>query len=379
MTAAAIPPRLTFKQRVAACFSKRPSLRDVLSKEAFQIFSDRYPWVHRNHPHITSLDPFVILHAPASTDDLSRQSGLVDELLRHFLAKERVQLGAADRLSISPPHVFQIQEQDQDNLRQPEIMPDLTKLNDDFDTVLGALIPAFQQAQIGFWNGLDEDSQVSRMLWLEHTIKAASLENLPRQGLEDDAKAAMYALLDGVHDSLTVEAIQVTLGTDGGAHTVTLPDLLLITTSGTRSLVLQCKPCGSVHRHVDLPSFATALQRQLAQRYRFETLSWAHTPVIGRPFAFQVRQLLNDILDDIGRLRIGGLTTVDEMERQLRQVSDPSAYFFDLPSQERTAPAVSPPRWLLNASAEDRYAYHTALLDLAANQGRSKGRTVVVY
>nr|WP_049274958.1 DUF6543 domain-containing protein [Pseudomonas putida]ELU0817171.1 hypothetical protein [Pseudomonas putida] len=331
--------------------------------------------MQRNHPHITSLDPFVILHAPASTGDLPRQSGLLDELLRHFLAKERVQPSAADKLSISPPHVFQIQEQGPDNIRQPEIIPDLTKLSDDFDTVLGALIPAFQQAQIGFWNGLDEDSQASRMLWLEHTIKAALLENLPRQGLADDEKAAMYALLDGVFDSLAVEAIQVTLGTDGEARTVTLPDLLLITTSGTRNLVLQCKPCGSVHRHVDLPSFATALQRQLAQSYRFEALSWAHTPVIGRPFAFQARQLLNGILDDIGRLRIGGLATVDELERQLRQVSDPSAHFFDLPSQERTAPAVRPPRWLLNANAEDRYAYHTALLDLAANQGRSKGCT----
>lgn len=375
MTAVANPPRLTFKQSVAACFSKRPSLRDVLSKEAFQTISDRYPWLQRNHPHITSLDPFVILHAPASTGDLPRQSGLLDELLRHFLAKERVQPSAADKLSISPPHVFQIQEQGPDNIRQPEIIPDLTKLSDDFDTVLGALIPTFQQAQIGFWNGLDEDSQASRMLWLEHTIKAALLENLPRQGLADDEKAAMYALLDGVFDSLAVEAIQVTLGTDGEARTVTLPDLLLITTSGTRNLVLQCKPCGSVHRHVDLPSFATALQRQLAQSYRFEALSWAHTPVIGRPFAFQARQLLNGILDDIGRLRIGGLATVDELERQLRQVSDPSAHFFDLPSQERTAPAVRPPRWLLNASTEDRYAYHTALLDLAANQGRSKGCT----
>ena len=375
MTAVANPPRLTFKQSVAACFSKRPSLRDVLSKEAFQTFSDRYPWLQRNHPHITSLDPFVILHAPASTGDLPRQSGLLDELLRQFLAKERVQPSAADKLSISPPHEFQIQEQGPDKIRQPEIIPGLTKLSDDFDTVLGALIPAFQQAQIGFWNGLDEDSQVSRMLWLEHTIKAALLENLPRQGLADDEKAAMYALLDGAFDSLAVEAIQVTLGTDGEARTVTLPDLLLITTSGTRNLVLQCKPCGSVHRHVDLPSFATALQRQLAQSYRFEALSWAHTPVIGRPFAFQARQLLNGILDDIGRLRIGGLATVDELERQLRQVSDPSAHFFDLPSQERTAPAVRPPRWLLNASAEDRYAYHTALLDLAANQGRSKGCT----
>ncbi|MBS5844148.1 MAG: hypothetical protein L0G86_00855 [Pseudomonas sp.] len=331
--------------------------------------------MQRNHPHITSLDPFVILHAPASTGDLPRQSGLLDELLRQFLAKERVQPSAADKLSISPPHEFQIQEQGPDKIRQPEIIPDLTKLSDDFDTVLGALIPAFQQAQIGFWNGLDEDSQASRMLWLEHTIKAALLENLPRQGLADDEKAAMYALLDGAFDSLAVEAIQVTLGTDGEARTVTLPDLLLITTSGTRNLVLQCKPCGSVHRHVDLPSFATALQRQLAQSYRFEALSWAHTPVIGRPFAFQARQLLNGILDDIGRLRIGGLATVDELERQLRQVSDPSAHFFDLPSQERTAPAVRPPRWLLNASAEDRYAYHTALLDLAANQGRSKGCT----
>lgn len=156
MTAVANPPRLTFKQSVAACFSKRPSLRDVLSKEAFQVFSDRYPWLHRNHPHITSLDPFVILHEPASTGDLPGQSGLLDELLRHFLAKERVQLSAADKLSISPPHVFQIQEQGPDNIRQPEIMPDLSKLNDDFDTVLGVLIPAFQQAQIGFWNGLDE-------------------------------------------------------------------------------------------------------------------------------------------------------------------------------------------------------------------------------
>ncbi|MCX2887662.1 hypothetical protein OO258_05410 [Pseudomonas sp. DCB_BI] len=375
MTAVATPPRLTFKQSVAACFSNRPRLRDVLSKEAFEAFADRYPWLQRNHPHLTSLDPFVILHAPASTDDPARQSGLLDELLRHFLAKEPVQLGTADTLSISPPQVFQIQEQGQDNIGHPAIMPDLAKLNDDFDTVLGALIPAFQQAQIGFWNGLDEHSQTSRMLWLEHTLQAALLQSLPRQGLNDDEKAAIYALLDGVPDGLVIEAVQATLGTDEGTHTITLPDLLVSITTGGRSLLLQCRPCGSVHRHVDLARFATALQRQLAQRYRFQTLSWAHTPVRGRPFAFQARQLLNAILDDIGRLRIGGVATIEELERQLRQVSDPSAYFVNLPSGDQAAPAVSPPQWLANANAQDRYTYHTALLDLAANQGRSKGRT----
>ncbi|ORL71133.1 hypothetical protein B7H19_02565 [Pseudomonas putida] len=375
MTATTNPPRLTFKQSVAACFAHRPRLRDVLSKEAFHAFADRYPWLHRNHPQLTSLDPFVILHAPASADDPPRQSGLLDELLRHFLAKEPVQLGAADKLSISPPLVFQVQAQGQDIIRQPAIVPDLAKLSDDFDTVLGALIPAFQHAQVGFWNGLDEDSQVSRMLWLERTLKAALLQGLPRQGLEEDEKAALYALLDGVPDGLVIEAVKATLETDEGTHTITLPDLLVIITTGGRDRVLQCKPCGAVHRHVDLGSFASALQRQLAQHYRFQTLSWAHTPVRGCPFAFQARQLLNGILDDIGRLRIAGVATLEALERQLRQVSDPCAYFVNLPSWEQAEPAISPPQWLINASAEDRYAYHSALLDLAAHQGRSKGRT----
>lgn len=376
MTAVANQPRLTFKQRVAACFSNRPGLREVLSQEGFRSFTDRYPWMHRSHPQITSLDPFVILHAPSSPDGHASHSGLLDELLEHFLAGERMQLGTTDTLSISPPHVFLVQVQGQDSIRQPEIRPDLTKLNDAFDMVLGSLIPAFQQAQIGFWNGIDEDSQISRITWLEHTIKAALLENLPRQGLDDEEKTAIYSLLDGVSDSLTIAAIQVTLTTVDVTHSFTLPDLLLSSsTLGNGDRVLQCKPCGSVRRHADMASFASALQRQLAQRYRFETLSWAQTPVTGRPFAFQARQLLNGILDDIGRLRIGSLATSNELERQLHQVSDPSAYFLSLPSKEQTSPAVSPPQWLSNASMEDRYAYHAALLDLAASQGRSNGST----
>ncbi|MFJ4154406.1 hypothetical protein ACIPZF_06285 [Pseudomonas sp. NPDC089752] len=371
MTGLVIQPRLTFKQSVAACFYNRPSLRDVLSTEGFQTFCDRYPWMQRNHPRMTSLDPFVVLHAPASTDDLARQSGLLDELLEHFIAKQPVQLGAADTLSINPPQVFRLQEQGQD---QPEIVPDLTKLNEDFNTLLETLIPDFQQAQIGFWNGYDEDSQVSRMLWLEHTIKAALLDSLPRQDLKEHEKAALYALLDGVSDSLTVEAIQVTLATDEGAHSFTLPDLLLTAAGGGQGFVLHCKPCGSVHRHVDLASFAATLQRQLVQHYRFDTLSWARTTVIGRPFAFQARQLLNGILDDIDRLHTGGVASIGELEQLLRQVSDPSTYFLDLPAPEQAA-AISPPQWLAGASAEDRYAYHCALLDLAATQGRSQGAT----
>ncbi|MGJ7549465.1 hypothetical protein [Pseudomonas alloputida] len=375
MPAATNPPVSTFRQRVAACFARRPSLREVLSHEGFQILADHYPWIRRNHPHITSLDDFVILHSPVGTNDRPRQSGLLDELLKHFLTNEPLQPGSTDRLSISPPQVFRIQEQGPDSASQPEIIPNLAKLGDDFNTLLGTLIPAFQQAQIGFWNGFDEDSQVSRMLWVEHTIKAALLDSLPRQGLEEDEKAAVYAMLDGVSDDWVIEAVQVALGAGNGKRTFTLPDLLLTTTDNGRTRVLQCRPCGSVRSHADLTSFAAELQTTLAQRYRFDTLAWARTALIGNPFACQARQLLNGILDDIGHLRIGAVASTDELEQQLRQVSDPSLHFSSQRPQDEALPAVSVPQWLANASAEDRHAYHAALLDLAVSQGHSKGST----
>lgn len=375
MTVVATPTRQTFKQRVAACFEDRPSLRDVLSHEGFQALADRYPWIRSNHSRITSLDAFVILHAASGTNQPVRQSILLDELLGCFITREPVQLRASDQLSISPPDVFHIQERGLNSRTQPEITADLSKLNTDFDAILATLVEAYQQAQIGYWNGLDEVSQVSRMLWMELTIKATLLENLPRQDLEAGAKMAVFELLDGSLEGLTVEAVNVTLDAHGGTHAFTLPDLLLTVAHGSDAGILQCKPCGTLRKHADLPSFAAALQTELAQRYQFETMSWAHTSVIGRPFAFQARQLLNGILDDIASLRIDGVTALDALERQLRQASDPSTHFLDQPLQEQPVAAISPPAWLANASADDRYAYHDALLDLAVSQGQSKGAT----
>ena len=371
MTAVATPPRQTFRQRVSACFANRPGLRDVLSREGFQAFADRYPWIRSNHPEITSLDAFFILPTAPGTN----QRLLLDELLGYFITRAPVQLGTSDRLSINPPDIFYIQAQGLDSRTQPEITADLSRLNSDFDAVLATLVEAYQQAQIGFWNGLDEQSQVSRMLWMELTIKATLLENLARQGLEADARSALFALLDGASEGLTVEAVNVTLNAPGGAHAFTLPDLLISASPGSDAGILQCKPCGAVRKHADLPSFAAALQTELVQRYHFETMSWAHTPVIGRPFAFQARQLLNGILDDIASLRIDGVTTRDALEQQLRQASDPSTHFLGQPLQEQPLASISPPAWLANASAEERYAYHDALLDLAVSQGQSKGAT----
>src|SRR5690606_20104326 len=113
------------------------------------------------------------------------------------------------------------------------------------------------------------------------------------------------ALLAEAHEDLVISAVSVSLKTAGGTLPVTLAGLLLSMTHGSRRLLLHCKPDGRVRRFTDLAAFASALQDELARGYRFERLSWAHTPVIGSPFAFQARQMLNAMLEDIERLRLG--------------------------------------------------------------------------
>lgn len=362
----------TFKQKVAACFAERPRLRDVLSHEGFTVLVDHYPWIRSNHPQLTSLDDFVIL---PSLDGVTPQRALLDVLLEHLLAGSRLQLTAADLPSIAPPRVFHAQEQGTDKARHPEITLNLAKLNDGLESLLGAWLERFQHAQIGFWNGLDEASQVSRMRWLEHTIQAALLCNLQNQGLSAAERATLYALLADIPEGISICAVNVNLTTADNNQPVTLPDLLLSTTQGPQGRVLWCKPGGRVRSFSDLPAFASALKEELAQRYQFDGLSWAQSAVVGDPFAFQARQLLNTMLGDIRRLRLGHLTSVGELQDQLHQLTDPSVYFLNQAHSAQGLPSVGLPAWLSSADAGSRYAYHTSLLKLAARQGQSKGLT----
>lgn len=365
-------PAETFKQRVAACFAKRPGLREVLSHEGFKVLVDHYPWVRSNHPQLRLLDDFVILPSP---DGAKPQRSLLDELLEHFLAGKPLALASTDLPSTAPPRVFQVQEQGSGSTGQPEITLDLARLNNGLDSVLGALLETFQQAQISFWNGLDEASQVSRVHWLEHTIRAALLCNVQNQGLGTDEKATLYALLASATEGLAISTVRVSLKTAANTLLLTLPDLLLTTTQGSRKPGLYCKPGGIVRCFTSLPAFASALQDELAQRYRFDNLTWARTPLSGDPFAFQARQLLNAILDDIERLRLGALTSISDLQSQLHQLSDPAVHFLNQACPMQDLPSISPPAWLSAAKPADRYTYHAALLDLAARQGQSNGST----
>ncbi|QHG67407.1 hypothetical protein [Pseudomonas putida] len=374
MTASQPSPPPTFKRRVAACFSQRPTLRAVLADVGFKRLIDRYPMIPGNYPQLSSLEGFTLLHA-ASASAAARHGSLLDELLSCLLTGQPLQLAASDALSLAPPAIFRAQQPGAERDRHPQVDLDMSKLNDDFAHVLSKLPEAFAQAQVSFWNGIDAQTQTSRLHWLAQLIKAALLNNIPRQGLDAGDPPLLYAMLDGADDGVVCNAVQVTFDVGDKLWRRLLPDLLLHSTEASSTRVLWCKPSGVIRAFANLPAFATALQDEFADRYRFDSLSWALQPLAEPAQTFQAMQLLNGSLDDLRRLRLTDLASIDELEARFAAACDPSRHFLEQPMQAPDLPSIKLPDWLEQADARQRYDYHLALLDLATHQGQARGST----
>ncbi|MGE8388461.1 MAG: hypothetical protein ACN6O4_10570 [Pseudomonas sp.] len=354
-------PLNSYRQRVASHFAERPSLRSVMARAAFEALVDRYPWIRSNHPGLRSLEGMAIVHAPTD-DGAARQSDLIHTLLTHFLGSTPLSLAPTDQFSLKPPAVFRPQPQ------APTIDLRMDVVGRAFNDMLTTLTVALQQAQVSFWNGCDADSGVSRLRWLEQMIKAALLSELESQGLPIDAKRLLYACVAEDSSAPAMQGLQVTLQQGGEVHHLVSADLLMIAERDENSLVLWCKPSGTVRSFDDLSTFALALRDELADHYGFDTLSWACKPVEGNAFRYQACQLLNGVLQAIERVQLCGIARVDDLERLYSQLCDPSVAFPEHTCIARQAPAIPLPAWLAQASISDRFDYHRAMLALSARQ-----------
>lgn len=366
-------PDESLRQRVAARFDSRPSLRQVLAKAGLAALAARYPWV-AEHADLHSLESLSILHAPDSAGT-RRQTALMDTLLEHLRTGRAMALAASDRISLAPPEVFSPLTTAGEQRIHPAVDLQMTALNSLFDAVLAAWVEEYQYAQIGYWCGSASELHVPRLRWVAQLLKSALLNHIERQGLDDEEKDLLYALIEGNDNSLSINALQVTLDDQGSLHPLVLPDLLLCAERGTRQLTLWCKPCGNVRGFTGQAAFATALADELAERYRFDTLSWASKPLLQNAFDFQADQLLNGILDSLGRLQLSQIDHIDQLEALLRQLTDPGNSFPQHASLVVETTSVPLPDWLTRASASDRFQYQQALLELAASQALAQGET----
>ncbi|WP_313459289.1 DUF6543 domain-containing protein [Pseudomonas sp.] len=356
------------RQHVAACFAGRPTLRQTVAKEGFSVLQARCPWISHHFPRVQSLEHIWLMPA-----DQTPAVALVDTLLEHWLTHQPLRLAADSQLSMAPPEPLRAPEHPAgEHAFADNVMP-MEQLSADFNGFLEALVEVFQRAQVSYWTGSEPGSDISRLHWVAQLLKGILLANIEYQGLADDEKELLYALSEGGAQAPRVSALQITLLDQGITHERNLPDLLVHVERGGRQTLLWCNPCATVRSFDSLEAFGTALDGFLSQIYRFDAMTWACQKLEEDPFAYLAMQLLNGVLDSLGRLCREDVTEVSVLETLYSLLSDPSWVFCD----SEVAPAVTfhaaLPAWLDQASATDRFEYQQVLFELAARQALSKG------
>lgn len=367
-----MPPLNDDKHAVAAHFASRPTLRQVAGQQLMQVLIAQYPAIAHYRPELTSAQALYLM-IPQVDGTWSHQP-FVDYVLQALLTRRVLDFpwvaGLDYRLSLQVPYRFYanpdpFQSSDDDVVR-PQALT--AALND----LLLLLPEQFCQAQADYWQALGV-SGVSRDLWLQQTIKAAWLANLPMQNLDAEQQSYIHGALQGGQRSPSVSVVQVRLSQGSQSYRCLLPHLLIMGESDARKVLLWCAPCSVIRAFDSLDEFALALQDTFAQRHAFEGFVWDRFELEGDAFAQLSALMLEALLEPVTRVRYWQLADVDALEQCFAGLCDPSRYFVDgYRLIEPRASTLLPPRFL-HAAAADSFACQCALFDLALAQAQSDG------
>ncbi|MDH0646043.1 hypothetical protein N5D48_01325 [Pseudomonas sp. GD03858] len=336
MATPATPP-VTIREAVVLQFAQRPSLRYVLSKAIHELLLKHDPDKVTATIDHHSEEPYTLVRP--GLDGKLRPERLLSLLLGVFVQGQRVAFGVRDTLRLKAFGFSYLEDffeqvtgvdSDDDSIELP-----LAPLNDAFNELLESLVAKFQQAQANFWdqdNGATASiAHISRHGWMREVLRSIQLNHVVRSDWGDEEKDCLYAVMLGLKSSASVSAIELTFTVDGASFKQLLPDLLIEAERETSTLIVRCEPGGRIQRFESLADFTDNLRDELAQRLDFDELTWQRRTFTADPFLQQSGLLLDSLLADVERL--------------------------------------------IAASEPDRFEYQVAMLDLAAAQGLSRGKT----
>ncbi|MDF0734010.1 hypothetical protein P0Y43_25340 [Pseudomonas entomophila] len=358
-----------FNRAAARLFADRPTLRQVLSTELLGLLQQQLPWLNAVEPALPSADP-LMLDSPDPDTSYWTTQPLVDRVLQALLQPQALDLeplGARDyKLGLTGAYRFAGSTSEFDT--RP-----LRGLSAGVNELITRLPYLFQQAQVGYWRGTDS-SAVSRDDTLQLLLKTALLRNMPLQGLDEQERACIRGLLKGGTEQPVTCLVRARLTADGQSFEEMQPSLMVSGEWDDRQVLLCCEPRGRVSTFASPAAYALSLRDELAQRYRFDQMTWERYPVEGDAFAHQSALILDLMLGRIEQVRYAGLADIAALERLFAQLSDP-AQWFDGAIDDR--PPVTLPPGLVATSASNSSAYQAALLGLAVDQLDSQGKAAL--
>lgn len=355
-----------FRSRVASEFASRPTLRKVASEQIMQLLIEHYPLIAVHRPTLTHADQLILV---TSTEDGlgSVLMPIVDVVLQAFFDCSVLDLGpVADQkryFNLGSKHFFAIP--DPSATADGDVL-DLASLTGPFNELVMLLNSYFSEAQVKYWREVGSLG-VSRDRWLQHTLKAALLRNMPLQALDQQQQQCVRSLLHGGEQQPSVFLVQVNLTKDGDTHSVFLPDLVVYGEWDERQTVLWCKPSGVIWAFDDFDAFALALRDEQPAAPGFDSMTWHRHELEGDPFAQQSAMLHECMLDDVSGLISMPIGSVAELEQAYHALSDPSRWFIEGYIAQNPLQVTVPPG-LQSAAPADSFAYACGLFEMALAQ-----------
>lgn len=361
----------TLKQAVATQFASRPTVRQVLSQQVFDVVCRHYP-AHAaaaidHHQH----EPYT-LWRPDTTGTVQAE-GCLTLLLKVFVQGGQVAFGSRDLLVLTPYAAGQTSV-----LETQDSALALAALNHDLEQALDTLLVRFQQAQVAFWNEDDvtgpQASGISRHGWMRQMLRLGLAGHLQRSALGPQERAVVYEVLLGQPHAPSVSAIELTRESDGETYTQLLPELLIEAERDERRLLLRCPPSGQFEELESEQALVQSLYTRFAVTHQIDGLAWRRRQLAEDVFFQQSAMLLESLLNDIDRLRLSAIDDNETLEQTLHWLSDPARHFLDdVLAALNATPEV--PDWLVAATSRDRFEYQVAMLDVAFYQGACQGAT----
>ncbi|VVP03935.1 hypothetical protein PS850_03012 [Pseudomonas fluorescens] len=367
--ASTMPPSQLAAQAVHQRFAHRPSLFSVV----FNALRDR---MLEHYPTLEMDLRSVKLASPHPSGGWEFQL-LINVAVEHVLNPQL--------LDLSPRHElpFYLTQKIPSRLKIPEppYTIDMQVIADIIAALPSTIHIYFQQALADYWSATDAQG-ISHWQWLGEFLNGQMTAAASRPDLaqtQRDMLSLVAAWPEHVKRSplatppIYASFIETTLIRAGKEQRLLTPDLLLV----RDQQVLLYSVAGAIETFDSIDAFSQAWGIRMQHQFQFDSMTWRRNEPDANVFEQQAALILNRQLEDLGNLTFQGLSE-RSLERRLDTFTDPALLFATVPE----APTAQLqqlnnrlPEWIKQASADDRFAYHRHLQDLAQvlkqNQGRS--------
>lgn len=375
----------SFEQAVGLAFASRPTLRAVVHQQLVQRLAKQYPEIDKNYPQLReSREIYLCTREPEDLDTVTIKS-LAEVFLEKLVSQTTFNFTgiALTNLFLSftptPRPIY-----DRDPASGLDRLPDLTLVTDALNELLANVEPFLQRAQVDFWQARSRSGSTP-LQEVGHMFKAALASGVEAQGLDDEQRNCIYALLAASNSTKwhnpsgvpEVFLLDVTMASAEARYQQLLPDLLVTLTLANRNIVLLCKPSGRIDAFDSLDSMAQNLSDGLALQYQLDSFGWDRYPITTDMFAMQGAVLLNLLLEGLEPVNGRHFSTVVELEQGYAALTDPASFFSAHPYRllQLRQGESELPQWLRQASLADRLEYRARVLDLLVAQASSNGKS----